>query len=128
MSCLVFIGPFAAMIQNAITDPIGIALNGMSVVCFVQILWNNKDDSAVVNSQTRMNMFKYLLIKSVCDFSIFGIDIVYVQGYFCNKACHLQANPVLPIWNAYFIYSLQFLLFMLSSMMEAAATLGKPLN
>jgi hypothetical protein len=91
-------------------NPIGIALNLMCVVCFAQILKQNESTN---------NMFKYLLVKAVCNFLYFSDDIFYLL--------YSKLWPTLSyeIWLVYIYNSIQPIVLLISAIMEVIATLGK---
>jgi hypothetical protein len=92
-------------------NPIGIVLNLMCVVCFAQILWKKNESAS--------NMFKYLLVKAVCNFLYFSDDIFYL---FYNK---LWPTLSYEIWLVYIYNSIQPIVLLISAIMEVMATLGK---
>jgi uncharacterized membrane protein len=103
---------------TGIVDSSGIVLNLLCVVCIGQIVWHKSESNANKSS----NLFKYLLIKAICDLV-----------YFCFDIFALLSFVRVPIYNnmlSYTIYRLYFskflnqVLLMLSALMEMMATLG----
>jgi hypothetical protein len=108
--------------QTGLIDPPGMILNGLCVICFAQILWNRSDESSTASNKT--NMFKFLFVKAVCDFTLQTVDIFALLNL-CGTQCHLYATPFYPIWQAYFYWGIEFTLTTMSPLMEVAATLVK---
>jgi hypothetical protein len=122
-TCQLLGGQFGYMLISAIVDPMGIVLNGMCVLCIAQILRQKSEDSKITAVTTTSNMFKFLLVKAVCDMVFFANDVFYTLN-FCGSACHLYATPIFTYWLDFFWTWLEQILWMLSPLMEIAATLG----
>jgi hypothetical protein len=122
MSCAKLTGNYGLAAVTAALDPPGLVLNLMCIIGFAQILWHNSE-SSTSNISIKSNMFKYLLVKAACDFFIFVSHTVYLL-YLCDESCHLYANPAFTNWSIYLNLYMVQILFLLSSLMEVAATLG----
>jgi hypothetical protein len=125
MSCTEFFYSFLVnSILLMIVDASGIVLNGLCVLCIGQILWYKREST--VNNKA--NMFKFLFVKAVCELILFTNDIAYLKIIFCEYIydnCHLGATPVYSYWTMYFLLDMESILYIVSSLMEVAATLGK---
>jgi hypothetical protein len=100
---------------KVVVDPCGIALNLLCVLCFAQITWAKTDASSGTG-----NMFKYLLVKAVCDLVYFTDDIFYLFNY-----TTAQGTWSFNAWFIVMYNSVDQILLLLSSLMETIATLGK---
>jgi hypothetical protein len=119
MSCIQLYTQAGGVKTNGFLNPFGLVLNALCVIGFAQILWHRSES----NASTQSNMFKYLMAKAASDFFIF-IGRTVGMLFLCDESCHLYATPAFTNWNIYLnTYALQNL-FLFSSLMEAAATLG----
>jgi hypothetical protein len=101
-----------------VVDPCGVIFNFVCIVCFAQILWHKSESNQVKSS----NLFKYLIIKAICDFSALILDTFSVLdlGNFAYFASLLSYS----IYYVYFFNDIQQILLMLSALMEVIAHLG----
>jgi hypothetical protein len=109
-------------LQAAIIDPIGIVLNSICVICFAKVVRNNSDRTTAAHSPA-INMFKFLLAKAVIELAIQAGSILQVE-YLCGAKCHAFSSPLYSHWWLYYFNDTAPILWMLSPMMEVAATLG----
>jgi hypothetical protein len=93
-------------ISFSIIPPIGSISNLICVIVFIKII---RQESTTTRSTDKSNMFKYLLLKSICDFVIFLSRIP--SKFYYNADGTKNTSLILNIWyvyiNYYFIYPLQ---------------------
>jgi hypothetical protein len=93
-------------ISFSIIPPIGFISNLICVIVFIKII---RQESTTTRSTDKSNMFKYLLLKSICDFVIF-LSRIPVNFYF-NADGTKNTSLIINIWyvyiNFYLIYPLQ---------------------
>jgi hypothetical protein len=100
----------------------GIAPNFLCVLCICQILWFKSDSSATAKEN---NMFKYLFMKSVCDF-IFFLDHIYLYHLLCDGCSPVIGTKADMVYVAYLYKDMDLILSWISAFFEIAALLGKP--
>jgi hypothetical protein len=98
---------------TSMIDIPGFLLNGFSVLCILKILRKQSESTG--------NMFKYLFVKSISEFLLFAIDILYLV-YDC-KSCGMANSLAGEIWNLYFATYTEICLMYVSSLMEVIMTL-----
>jgi hypothetical protein len=106
--------PLVTTLVGVIDIP-GILLNGFSVICIIQIIMHNSE------ANSTGNMFKYLLVKSFCEFALFAIDVFYLR-YDC-ASCGMANTLAGEIWNNYFASFIEICLMYVSSMLEVVVSL-----
>jgi hypothetical protein len=105
----------------------GLLLSILCILGWSRLLWLDIGNGVNVNrnadSTSTGNMFKYLLVKAVCDL-LFFIDYTYGRSAYYN-----DLRLMIPYYKTFYgIYLHLFALFylcFLSSSMELLATLGK---
>jgi hypothetical protein len=117
-----------AFLNNLLTgviDAPGICLNLFTLICLFQLLRGNDNFTHhdTRSTKTTRNLFRYLLVKALCDALFFLNDIIYLV-YSCGPACAMWGSRAGVNWLLYVYIDLNNLLLMISSMMTLAATLG----
>jgi hypothetical protein len=107
-------------LQEILIDPPGIIFNAVCVVCFAQILLNMDSQS----SDKKSNMYKFLLVKAVCDLILHSGDIIDMLNFYCGTNCNM--HTVAWFWHYWNIFSwdCEFVLMCMSPLMDIAATFG----
>jgi hypothetical protein len=102
---------------TTIIDPCGIMFNLICVICLSQILWHKSESNQAKTS----NLFKYLLVKAVCDFVALSIEVFTA---FELRDPTFYRFLSFNIFYVYFYHDIEQVLLMLSALMEVVATLG----
>jgi hypothetical protein len=89
----------------------GLIGNGLCIVVFSKIL---------LKTQTQGNLFRFLLLKSIADFSYF-ISNFWSLFYYCT-ICNMFKFFIFQIWYIWFYYYFQYFGCTISSVFEVAAT------
>jgi hypothetical protein len=103
--------------MTPIMDTSGIVLNFACVICIGQILWHKSESSV----STTSNMFKYLFVKSACDFVFFFNDI-FLYRFYCN-GCNLFGTRAGVDWFIYLYIGMGPVLIQMSGLLEKKSRL-----
>jgi hypothetical protein len=101
---------------TVIVNPCGITLSLICVVCISQILLHKSESHMTKTS----NVFRYLLVKAMCDLIFFCIDMFHVMVINSD----LLSSLIYNFWIAYFYYPVEPTLLMMSALMELMAAIG----
>jgi hypothetical protein len=117
MSCRIF---FAS--KTIIPGLLGTLVNGMTALCWGQIIQQQKIDDP--SGQHQVNMYKFFLVKALNDVLFFVNDIFYVIGFFCDQRCKVYLTPYYVYYMMLSYAAFGQILEIVSPLMEIAATFG----
>jgi hypothetical protein len=106
-----------SQIMNEYVDPaldvLGIVLNAFCVLIWVLLLKEPQQPG-------QGHMFKYLLIKALCDTAYFTCDIFKI-AYSCGD-CAIRHSYAMQVWGIWFANYGEYVLSLCSAWLEVAAT------
>lgn len=112
--CVVFFTQsMTTVIRCCLVDVPCLVLNAFTILCLARIIHEQSDSSS-------SNMFKYLLVKAVADFSIFASDVFNIRKATSEQ---MQTSFAGQVWYIYFFIYFQSSIYYVSSLMEIAATI-----
>lgn len=112
--CVAFFSQsLTTVIRCCLVDIPCLIMNAFTILCLSRIIL----EQAKSNDRSS-NMFKYLLVKAMADFSLFASDVFNIR---MATSKQMQTSLAGVIWNMYFYFYFQTSIYYVSSLMEIAA-------
>jgi hypothetical protein len=100
---------------------LGFLFNILCLLTFSIILKQNMDNTQMSRQLNKPQMYKYLLIKSICDIIVYGVNLMQ-PIYFCVN-CDASKTWFAQFWFIFFNAYIFSVFLLASGLFEVAATL-----